>query len=142
MGVFCADDGKQFADAVPEDETVDVDVVLDDELEVVVGICEGFFGCGSEDRLGFFHRCRTGRGTEDFPAGGDLARVRAVEAFEVFFSGAADALDAVGIAVENFENREALFPGRKQAGHIESGDECHFRVEADVVLSAECFCIC
>ena len=88
--------------------------------EALIGLAGVFAVDGSAERLGVLS------------AGGGLGRM------EDFGTAAAVLVNAIGVAIEDLENRKRLLLRGQFARHVPCGGDGHEGVESDVVLAAEC----
>jgi len=110
VGVGRADDINEFPDAMGEDKAVHVHVILDDPLEMVVGILQRAFGHPGKKVFGFVHVIFPADSAKGFAAVGIFGFGRFCnDRMERFFAGTADLLDAARIPVDHFENGKCLF---------------------------------
>ena len=137
MGVLLAREVEQGPGAPGEHDPMDVDIILDDELEVVVGLVEWPARQRGEGPLGRLHVLPPGRLAKGFrprQARGHGGRLHMMEGLVV---RAAHFLNVAGVAVEDFQDRQRALRLGQFTGHLVRRHQRHDRVVAIVILAAE-----
>ena len=137
VGVLLAGEVEQGPGAPGEHDAVDVDVILDDVLEVVVGLVERPARQRGEGPLGRLHVLPPGRLAQGFrprQARGHGGRLDGMQGLVV---QASHLLDVVGVAVEDLQDRQRPLRLGQLARHLVRRHQRHDRVVAIVILAAE-----
>ena len=137
VGVLFTDEIEQIPGAIGKDHAMDFGVILHSLQQTI----EGFFGTkrghARKGTLGLGHILMMDGAPERFGRRQRTWSFRGTDRTKDFFLASTLFLDAVGIAVKHFENRQRLKGFGKLAGHVERRRQRHHRMETDVILPTE-----
>ena len=138
LSVLHADDAGQGPGAVRQDDAVDLQFFFNGREQLVESVFRFAQGEGGEGAVGGGHVFVFHGVAERVGAGlvaGQVSRLDGAQ--RVGPVGAAVALEAGSVAVEDFEDRQRLAFLRQFLRHVVRGSEGHHGVEGGVVLAAE-----
>ena len=136
-GLFLADQPEQIPGAIRKNDAVDFRVVVNGVEETVEGVIGRAIGEGRERLFGLGELFAADQIAHFFASERFAIEWRRGHGMEDFVFASASFLDAVGVAVKDFEDGESLRLGRQLLRHVPGGRQRHQGVKADVIFAAE-----
>jgi hypothetical protein len=137
LGMFLPNEVEQVPRTVGKNDAMDFSVVLNRVEEIVKSVAWTSLCDHSEEAFRFIHGLAMNGVPNGFSTGAAFSELSGFDSVKHFVFASAFLLDAIGVAIEDFENRQGLHGSGQFTSHVERWRKGHHRVKADVIFAAK-----